>query len=132
MILTLCGYFWWVTASKLLLNVDPQFCSKKKNKPLKPKQCVYSCFHVPCLNACVCNHVFAKKVHCQTACRSVRCFQSCTSVKGVGIVKSYGKGNMWQSCRTSSDQQLHEQHSAPPQYEKMQVPWSTVKGWTMN
>ena len=90
------------------------------------------CFHVLCLNACVRYHVFAKKVHCQTTCRGMRCFQSCTLVKGIGIVKSYGKGNMWHSCYTSSDQQLYEQHSAQPQYEKMQVPWSTIKGWTMN
>ena len=50
---SLCGYFRWVTASKLLQNVDLQFCSKKKNKPLKLKQCVYSQrFHV--LSRCIC------------------------------------------------------------------------------
>ena len=76
MILSLCGYFQWVTASKLLQNVDPKFCSEKKNEPLQPKQCIYSCFHVPCLDACVRYHVFAKKVHCWTTCRGVRCFQS--------------------------------------------------------
>ena len=33
---------------------------------------------------------------------------------------------MWHSCRTSSDQPLYE-HDTRPQYEKTQVPWSTVK-----
>ena len=44
-----------------------------------------------CLDACERYHVFTKKVHYQTTGRGVRCFESSASIKGIGIVESYGR-----------------------------------------
>ena len=70
---------------------------------------------VLCLDACERYHVFTKKVHYQTTGRGVRCFESSASIKGIGIVESYGRRR--RVCHTSSDQPLYE-HDTRPQYEK--------------
>ena len=61
------------------------------NSSLKTKHNIYPCecavsrymWALPCL--------FTKKVHYQTTGRGVRCFESSASIKGIGIVESYGR-----------------------------------------
>ena len=60
------------------------------NSSLKTKHKIYM-LSVLCLDACERYHVFTKKVHYQTTGRGVRCFESSASIKGIGIVESYGR-----------------------------------------
>ena len=66
------------------------FYNEIDNSSLKTKHKIYM-LSVLCLDACERYHVFTKKVHYQTTGRGVRCFESSASIKGIGIVESYGR-----------------------------------------
>ena len=72
------------------LIFDFFFYNEIDNSSLKTKHKIYM-LSVLCLDACERYHVFTKKVHYQTTGRGVRCFESSASIKGIGIVESYGR-----------------------------------------